>query len=53
MPSRYGEYQLYGMVNTTPYDARFRALENLITSGALHHMDVDSARRIVTALMST
>ncbi|XP_060552194.1 uncharacterized protein LOC132713574 [Ruditapes philippinarum] len=53
-PKRYEDFQMYGIVNTstTPYDSRFKALETLIGSGVLQTMDIDTARKIVTSLMS-
>ncbi|XP_060557360.1 uncharacterized protein LOC132717812 [Ruditapes philippinarum] len=53
-PKRYEDFQMYGMVNTstTPYDSRFKALETLIGSGVLQTMDIDTARKLVTSLMS-
>jgi hypothetical protein len=56
-PKRYEDFQMYGIVytstiSTTPYGFRFKALETLIGSGVLQTMDIDTARKLVTSLMS-
>ena len=49
-PQKYDQYVLYGM-DSRPYDARFQALQTLMSSGVLGSMDSEIARKVVSALM--
>lgn len=49
VPTKFDEYQLYSC--TRSYYIRFNALEVVVSSGSLSCMDIDTARRVINAIM--
>ena len=50
-PDRLGEYVMYSMQPTGPYDTRIQAITSLVSSGVLNSMDSDTAKRLLDSIL--
>ena len=50
-PDRLGEYVMYSMQPTGPYNTRIQAITSLVSSGVLHSMDSDTAKRLLDSIL--
>ena len=50
-PDKYSDFHMYNVVQNRPYDSRFQALEAMMASGVLSSMDIDTARKVINAIM--
>ena len=50
-PDRLGEYVMYSMQPTGPYNTRIQAITSLVSSGVLNSMDSDTAKRLLDSIL--
>ncbi|XP_053372981.1 uncharacterized protein LOC123532109 [Mercenaria mercenaria] len=51
LPEKLKEYQMHSVINNRPYDHRLQALETVIASGVLSNVDMDTAKKVVDAIL--